>query len=231
MKTRIETCVAAGERCPPRTVSEQHPWKQGLKPTAHGRGVCRGVRLRATSMKTRIETFPPTQIHTLWRVSEQHPWKQGLKHRCRVPLFSGAGRLRATSMKTRIETHFRPARTANLLRSQSNIHENKDWNLRYTTTPAGPAASQSNIHENKDWNAYAPLLSPVPFPVSEQHPWKQGLKHSDASMYAYGCIPSQSNIHENKDWNTVPIGPPRAGMVSQSNIHENKDWNIRRNLG
>ena len=35
---------------------------------------------------------------------------------------------------------------------QSNIQENKDWNIRRAETQSGKFCFQSNIQENKDWN-------------------------------------------------------------------------------
>jgi len=59
---------------------------------------------------------------------------------------------------------------------QSNIQENKDWNVRTGGWPAYSNSFQSNIQENKDWNS-----------------------HSRNAIAPVGVF--QSNIQENKDWN------------------------------
>ena len=36
---------------------------------------------------------------------------------------------------------------------QSDIHENKDWNIKALEAANVPDSFQSDIHENKDWNS------------------------------------------------------------------------------
>jgi len=260
------------------------------------------LRLRATSMKTRIETSRGAGLIPLFlRVSEQHPWKQGLKpdrslttRTCLTRSQSNIHEnkdwnlcvcqysicpvscLRATSMKTRIETRLWDPRCSRSGRSQSNIHENKDWN---SVTELSSVAEYGRLRATsmktrietteRDWTEIAVrclratsmktrIETSFPYQrngsrrkVSEQHPWKQGLKL--LWIYSIQCdvSRSQSNIHENKDWN-LPLRrgenpdwlvseqhPWKQGLkpygrftvsgralTSQSNIHENKDWNL-----
>jgi len=87
-------------------------------------------------------------------------------------------------------------------RSKSNIHKNKDWNIK-TPFPVRirHLASKSNIHKNKDWNI-------------------------DDNLGGFDVITlSKSNIHKNKDWNMNDLHSIRYDTMSKSNIHKNKDWN------
>ena len=120
------------------------------------RKICKKTRpFRATSKRTRIET----QNSAIWRngginLSEQHPREQGLKPSLEQSV-------------SKIVSYF-----------QSNIQENKDWNIGGVLTAIGAVLFQSNIQENKDWNPTGPT--------------------SNSTRPSF-----QSNIQENKDWNKI----------------------------
>ena len=134
---------------------------------------------------------------------------------------------------------------------QSNIQENKDWNLWHPEVWRYSPPFQSNIQENKDWNSIFQMLHIDRPDLSEQHPREQGLKQ-DYEVVVGGWVASfQSNIQENKDWNISSnqrfcgnprrlseqhpreqgLKPTKVRLVwfmilaFQSNIQENKDWN------
>ena len=61
---------------------------------------------------------------------------------------------RATSKRTRIETITPVFYAPRDIDFQSNIQENKDWNLRWIDGGGRYITFQSNIQENKDWNLH-----------------------------------------------------------------------------
>ena len=189
-------------------------------------GICGGASFRATSKRTRIET-KRLRFYLLLTIT-----------------------FRATSKRTRIET---VARFTNIMTTaifQSNIQENKDWNLmsffrsqicilpfratskrtRIETRIWGPGNRtrhnfQSNIQENKDWNSagYTGALSPRAFrATSKRTRIETGkiLEQFFNSLYTFRATSKRTRI-ETRIW-----GPGnRTRHNFQSNIQENKDWN------
>ncbi len=108
---------------PSSNVQEQHPLKQGLKHSCcwYSRNISSGSR--ATSTKTRIETYQNLCMKNLKQtVQEQHPLKQGLKQKMREMLDKLVTGSRATSTKTRIETMLILLLIIGLMKFKSNIH-------------------------------------------------------------------------------------------------------------
>ncbi len=160
-RTRIETYIWHYELFQTVVLSEQHPREQGLKHVIHRRGCETAEPFRATSKRTRIETQGPETPDRSRKLSEQHPREQGLKPGLQILVLLQ-------------ESHF-----------QSNIQENKDWNL----PPLGP---NSRL--------------PRSFRATSKRTRIETINAAGWGDYRRRCF--QSNIQENKDWNartqTVP---------------------------
>jgi len=232
-------------------LTELHPTKQGLKPPAYAAIVVIAVNLqsyiqqnkdwncmyiplpdyalsayRATSNKTRIETqgtkqlliqliatyratSNKTRIETWWQghtppedtgLTELHPTKQGLKLQDQIG-FQAPSTL------------------------QSYIQQNKDWNSAYTSLWFHSWFLQSYIQQNKDWNLIEAMFENCE-ELTELHPTKQGLKHSESFELVKLVKDLQSYIQQNKDWNPRLSCELRdAYSHLQSYIQQNKDWN------
>ena len=156
---------------------EQVPRKQGLK-------LLNAILLafvfgssRASSTKTRIETFVEqshneqgqrikSKFHENkdWNLKlmcetfrslphqEQVPRKQGLKPARFRNIGRHAWTSRASSTKTRIETGLWNYTARTLLFIKSKFHENKDWNYMRKLRHHHRLPIKSKFHENKDWN-------------------------------------------------------------------------------
>ncbi len=148
----------------------------------------------------------PNAANSWGLLSEQHPREQGLK------LFSQQGNVADEVF-------------------QSNIQENKDWNLTVTNPFLG-SGKLSEQHPREQGLKLQGLRDGGTFDLlSEQHPREQGLKHKFSSDYNVIVWGFQSNIQENKDWNvTGSRSCPDAEANFQSNIQENKDWNCARRI-
>ena len=179
-------------------IQENKDWNSGyinLRSSRYG-------SFRATSKRTRIETpcrrGTVGSFHRPFRATSKRTrietrYLEGISARCDA--------FRATSKRTRIETPFtHTTETDDILRFQSNIQENKDWN-------------HPRFVKRRPGNS-----------LSEQHPREQGLKHFVLyNRCFFSCF--QSNIQENKDWNKVCWSWDTPTGSFQSNIQENKDWN------
>ena len=109
---------------------------------------------------------------------------------------------------------------------QSNIQENKDWNLVLCFDPWFTPLFQSNIQENKDWNLLRLIHRLNRESLSEQHPREQGLKlrpEQHRPMVApdsFRATSKRTRIETHRGYPTRT-----SGEAFQSNIQENKDWN------
>ena len=162
------------------------------------------VAFRATSTKTRIETLnqwqtPPRQI----RLSERHPPKQGLKHLCELLKRQAFHTFRATSTKTRIETGNDAVCRQEHEDFQSDIHQNKDWNMSShaalypSDQPFRATSTKTRIETHSILNTGLLYDS---FRATSTKTRIETLKQAGISSRQQSF---QSDIHENKDWNSV----------------------------
>jgi len=233
----------------PLLLSEQHPREQGLKHRLVLDRERDTTSFRATSKRTRIETQ-----YRRWPSGNSDSFRATSK-RTRIETFvflvnfnAQFDAFRATSKRTRIETDFLHQPSLSLRIFQSNIQENKDWNLqefdhqRATTclseqhpreqglklqcvanTGVGFTLSEQHPREQGLKHATHPW-SILPFLLSEQHPREQGLKLdwfwiANATLLAFRATSKRTRI-ETRCWLYID-----AHIVFQSNIQENKDWN------
>ncbi len=142
-------------------LSEQHPREQGLKHMRSKKKIGIISPFRATSKRTRIETIQhPWSSQDCLALSEQHPREQGLKHLRERGCYRLTHPFRATSKRTRIETgrcwYSFQRLAAKPFRATSK--RTRIETSRRRPVFGGATGFQSNIQENKDWNIFLTIV-------------------------------------------------------------------------
>ncbi len=105
IKTRIETKLGLWGTGDVKSLSEQHPLKQGLKPIHPCHFSHFAYLSEQHPLKQGLKLIVPKLVQKyLHSLSEQHPLKQGLKLYTLLLKLMDSESFRATSIKTRIET-------------------------------------------------------------------------------------------------------------------------------